>query len=259
MGYGLFVISLSLARISGGIYYTVVVVYETKYSSMEIKKHWWKIVCMLLLFYTIMAGFLIEVPRMPILNETIRNLFFHVTMWFSMIVLLLISVINSIRYLSSQNQSHDITASEAVNTGVFFGILGLLTGSVWARYTWGAWWTNDAQLNGAAVTMLTYLAYIVLRNSVEEEQKKARISAVYNIFAFVMMLVFIGVLPRMTDSLHPGKGGNPGFNTYDMDSRLRMVFYPALTGFILLGIWIMQLRVRLKKIENSKQNEATHC
>jgi heme exporter protein C len=77
---------------------------------------------------------------------------------------------------------------------------------------------------------------------------------VYNIFAFVMMLVFIGVLPRMTDSLHPGKGGNPGFNTYDMDSSLRMVFYPALFGFILLGVWIMQLRIRLKKIENSEQN-----
>ncbi len=130
----------------------------------------------------------------------------------------------------------------------------MLTGSVWARYTWGAWWTNDAQLNGAAVTMLAYLAYIVLRNSIEEEQKRARISAVYNIFAFVMMLVFIGVLPRMTDSLHPGKGGNPGFNTYDMDSSLRMVFYPALIGFILLGIWIMQLKVRLKKLENIEQN-----
>lgn len=218
------------------------------------KKYWWKIICIVLLFYTVISGFLIEVPRMPILNETIRNLFFHVTMWFSMIILLLISVINSIRYLSSQNQYHDTLASESAVTGVFFGLLGLLTGSVWARYTWGAWWTNDAQLNGAAVTMLAYLAYIVLRNSIEEEQKRARISAVYNIFAFVMMLVFIGVLPRMTDSLHPGKGGNPGFNTYDMDSSLRMVFYPALIGFILLGIWIMQLKVRLKKLENIEQN-----
>jgi heme exporter protein C len=218
------------------------------------KKYWWKIICIVLLFYTVILGFLIEVPRMPILNETIRNLFFHVTMWFSMIVLLLVSVVNSIRYLSSQNQNHDTIASESAITGIFFGLLGLLTGSIWARFTWGAWWTNDAQLNGAAVTMLAYLAYMVLRNSIEEEQKRARISAVYNIFAFVMMLVFIGVLPRMTDSLHPGKGGNPGFNTYDMDSSLRMVFYPALFGFILLGVWIMQLRIRLKKIENSEQN-----
>lgn len=213
-----------------------------------LKTYAWKILCILLLCYTFSAGFLHDVPRMPILNETIRNLFFHVTMWFTMIILLLISVVNSIGYLSSLKEQRDIVASETVNTAVLFGLLGLLTGMVWARFTWGAWWTNDAQLNGAAVTMLAYLAYMVLRHSIDDAQRRARISAVYNIFAFVMMLVFIGVLPRMTDSLHPGKGGNPGFNTYDMDSSLRMIFYPAFLGFTLLGIWIAQVRIRIKKL-----------
>ena len=50
----------------------------------------------------------------------------------------------------------------------------------------------------------------------------------------------------MTDSLHPGNGGNPGFNVYDMNSQLRIVFYPSVIGFILLGIWITNIRVRIK-------------
>ena len=76
--------------------------------------------------------------------------------------------------------------------------------------------------------------------------KKAKISSVYNIFAFAMLIPLIFILPRMTDSLHPGNGGNPGFNVYDMNSQLRVVFHPAVIGFILLGIWITNIRVRIK-------------
>ena len=78
----------------------------------------------------------------------------------------------------------------------------------------------------------------------EDEQKRARISAVYNIFAFVLLLVFIGILPRMTDSLHPGNGGNPGFNNYDLDNNMKLVFYPAVVAWILLGWWIASLKIR---------------
>ena len=126
---------------------------------------------------------------------------------------------------------------------------GTFPGMVWAKFTWGAWWTNDPKLNGTAITILIYLAYFVLRNSMDDARKKARISAVYNIFAFVMMIVFIGILPRMTDSLHPGNGGNPGFNSYDLDNGLRMVFYPAVIGWILVGTWIASLRYRLKALQ----------
>ncbi len=170
-------------------------------------------------------------------------------MWFSMMILFTVSLVFSIRHLSSQKQEHDIIASEATNTGILFGILGLMTGSIWARYTWGAWWTNDVKLNGAAITMLTYLAYLVLRNAITDEQKRGKVSAVYNNFAYVMMLVFILIYPRMSDSLHPGNGGNPGFSKYDLDNTMRMVFYPAVIGWSLLGVWIMTLRIRIQKIK----------
>jgi heme exporter protein C len=218
------------------------------------KLQWWKIIAIVLLVYTIVAGFLTDVPRLAILHESIRNLYFHVTMWFTMIIVMLVSLIYGIKYLGSQKAEHDIVAEETAKTGVVFGILGLITGSVWAKFTWGAWWVNDAKLNGAAATLLVYFAYLLLRSSIEDHEKRARISAVYSIFAYSMMIVFIMILPRLTDSLHPGNGGNPGFNTYDLDNTMRMVFYPAIIGWVLLALWIAEVRVRIHKLR-LKQDE----
>lgn len=212
---------------------------------------WWKLLCVVLLTYTLIAGLLIKVPALPILNETIRNLYFHVTMWFAMIFILFISVWNSIKYLSGFDLTYDIKANEAAKTGTFLGILGILTGSLWARYTWNAWWANDPKLNGAAITLLFYFAYFVLRSSVDDQQKKARISAIYNIFSYVMLVVFLLVYPRLSDSLHPGNGGNPGFNAYDLDNNMRLVFYPAIIGWCIFAFWLTDLGVRLKKLSHS--------
>jgi heme exporter protein C len=74
--------------------------------------------------------------------------------------------------------------------------------------------------------MLMYFAYLILRNSFDDELRRARISAIYNIFAFAVFIPLIFVLPRLTDSLHPGNGGNPAFGKYDMDNGMRLVLYP---------------------------------
>ena len=207
---------------------------------------WIKIICVFLLVYVTIAGFLFDVPALPILNEAVRVLFFHVPMWFTMIFLLFISAINSYYYISKGRINYDIKSNEYANVGVFFGMLGIISGMLWAKFTWGTYWTNDPKLNGSALGLLIYFSYFVLRGSVKDELKKAKISSVYNIFAFAMLIPLIFILPRMTDSLHPGNGGNPGFNVYDMNSRLRVVFYPSVIGFILLGIWITNIRVRIK-------------
>lgn len=212
------------------------------------KKHWWKALGAILVIYTIIFGFLGEVPRLPILNETIRNLYFHVTMWFGMVILMASSLVYSIGHLSTGSINRDLKARELAISGFFLAALGLVTGSLWARFTWGAFWVNDPKLNGTAVTMLIYLAYFVLRGSVDDPIKRGRLSAVYNIFAFVMMIVFIGILPRLTDSLHPGNGGNPGFGGYDLNSSMRMVFYPAVIGWTLIALWITNIKIRYQKL-----------
>lgn len=213
------------------------------------RAYWWKLLAILLLAYTVIAGLLFEVPRLPILNETIRALYFHVTMWFGMIFMLIIAVVYSIKYLRSNNLKHDDMALEFTNTGIIFGILGIITGMLWAKFTWGAYWSGDPKQNASAIGLLIYLAYLVLRNSLPDVNQRARIGAVYNIFAFAAFIPLIFILPRLTDSLHPGSGGNPGFNAYDLDSNLRMVFYPAIIGWTLLGAWISSLRVRQRRLE----------
>ena len=221
---------------------------------MCIMKHWWKILAALLLVYTAIAGLLFDVPRLPILNETIRNLYFHVGMWFAMIVLMLVSMIQAIKALGAQGAVADMKSEAAAEVGMLLGILGLLTGMVWAQFTWGAFWVNDPKLNGTAVTLLIYTAYFILRGSLTDPEKRARISAVYNIFAFMLMIVFIGILPRLTDSLHPGNGGNPAFSQYDLDSGMRLVFYPAMLGWILCGVWIWNLLSRYRALKATTEN-----
>lgn len=216
---------------------------------------WWKIVTVALVFYSFIGGLLMDVPRLPILNETIRNLYYHVPLWFGMVVVLLISMINAIKYLRTSGIEHDQRSVAFANTGILFGVLGVITGSIWAKFTWGAFWTNDPKLNGAAIGLLIYLAYTVLRGSFTDEMQRAKVSAVYNILAFMIFIPLIFVLPRLTDSLHPGNGGNPGFNAYDLDNKMRMVFYPAVLGIILIGVWISQIQSRIFKIKQ-KYEEA---
>jgi heme exporter protein C len=214
----------------------------------------WKSACVILLFYTGIGGFLMSTPRLPILNETIRNLYFHVPMWFGMIFLFFMSFFHSIKYLRTNKIDQDTKAIEYGNIGLLFGILGCATGSLWAKFTWGAWWTNDPKLNGAAIGMLIYLAYFVLRGSFSDDQQRARISAVYNIFAFLVLIPLLFILPRLTDSLHPGNGGNPGFNAYDLNSQMRLVFYPAVIAWSLLGYWIAELNIRMHLLSDKISN-----
>ena len=188
-------------------------------------------------------------PFQPNIMETIRNLMLHVPMWFTMFLLMGISFAQSIRSLgASGTAEHDMKALASAKTGMWFGVLGLLTGSLWAKFTWGAWWVDDPQLNGAFVTVMVYAGYLVLRSSVQDEALRTRLSAVYNLFGFCLLVVLLMVLPRFTESLHPGKGGNPAFSSYDLDSALRAVFYPAVLSWMILGTWMYAKTLHLERL-----------
>jgi heme exporter protein C len=214
-------------------------------------KNWLKVFAVILLLYVHIGGLLFDVPRMNVLNETIRALYFHVPMWFGMVLLFLISVFYALRYLNKPSADLDRKMSAFANVGFVFGLLGMITGMLWANYTWGKPWHGDPKQIGAGISLLVYLAYFVLRGSLENHEQRARLSAVYNIFAFAAMIPLIFIIPRMQDSLHPGSGGNPGFNSYDLDNRMRLIFYPAVIGWFLMGVWIADLRVRFKTLEEN--------
>lgn len=202
-----------------------------------------------------------EVPHLFILNESIRNMYFHVCMWFGMMILFIISFIYSIKYLRTNNYRNDIFAHQFAAVGSMFGILGYTTGVLWVSVTWitdqhqsfGSI-LKEPKLLGAAIALLIYGAYFVLRGSFTDIDKRARISAVYNIFAFAMLFPSIWIIPRMVGSLHPGapgsQSGNPALDKNDMDIMMRAVFYPAVIGWTLLGVWIATLKIRIQLIQD---------
>ncbi len=223
---------------------------------MWMRKYWWKLTGVGILMFVLTFGLISKVPALDITNETIRNLFYHVPMWFTMYSLFAFSVYHSIQYLRKSDHDHDLQASASAEIGFLFGLMGIATGSLWAKYTWGTWWEpRDPKLNGAAIALLIYLAYFVLRSAVEDETKRARLAAVYNIFAFPMQLAVTYIMPKFMISLHPASADTVSFKQYELDFQLRMVFYPACLGWILLGFWIFTILYRYRKIKNINEYE----
>jgi heme exporter protein C len=195
----------------------------------------------------VLGGFLLDIPRINILEHTARNLYFHVPMWFTMLAAAFVSGRQSYLVLRRNDLMHDLRAVEAARLGVLFGVLGLITGSLWARYTWYVgtpkWWSGDPKQTLAAIGVLIYAAYFILRSSVEDPEKRARIAAVYNLFAASTLPFLLYVVPRQLESLHPGAEGNPAFSDIT-HPVMRLVFYPAVIGFIGLFWVIYTQRVR---------------
>jgi heme exporter protein C len=210
---------------------------------------WWKYLCIALMYYTLLAGLLLPVPKLDILHESIRNLYYHVPMWFGMTILLGGSLFHSLRFLAKGRLDDDQRAASLVVVAVTFGLAGLLTGMQWARVTWGSWWNNDPKQTGAAIGMLMYLAYLVLRGAIDDVDRKARVAAVANVIFFAVYVPMIFVVPRLTDSLHPGSGGNPGFNSYDLDGSMRIIFYPAVLGWTMLGFWLADVAFKRRQLD----------
>lgn len=199
-------------------------------------------------------------PYRNVIYESIRNTYYHVPMWFALMFLFIASAWNSLKFLMGSRQisaspqkglsnlDFDRRAVAYAEAGLLFGILGLVTGMLWAKYAWGAAWSNDVKQLMTAVALLIYLAYFILRSSFDEPEKGARLAAVYNIFAFASLIPLLYIVPRMFASLHPGSTGNPAFGSQDLDNTMRMVFYPAIIGWTLLGFWIAQLRIRYQRV-----------
>lgn len=210
----------------------------------------WKYIVAIWMTVVITAGFLIRIPDIAILEQSARNLFLHVPMWFTMMVMFLFSFYYSIRYLNDETLMWDSKAETATAVGLLFGICGLLTGSLWARFTWGAWWTfSEPRMNLSALSMLIFVAYFILRTAFNDPDKRAKISAIYNIFGVTTLPFLLYIIPRQLPSLHPGAEGNPAFSEITAP-ELRYIFYPAIIGFIGLAFWIKDIVQRYKILKD---------
>lgn len=201
----------------------------------------------------LLAGMLVPFPRIDdILGQTHRNLFFHVPLWFAMMAGMGVSAWQAFRYLKTGDLVHDLRSNEAARVAFAFGGMGIVTGMVWARATWyesaGLWWNNDPKQLMAATQLMVYAAYFVLRGSVDEPVRRARLASAYNLFAAILVPLLLYVVPRQMESLHPGAEGNPAFSNLTAPA-MRLVLYPAFATFIGL-LWVLYTqRVRIALLE----------
>ncbi len=218
----------------------------------------WKIILGIWITVVIVAGLLLpatphpvrwyEIPDIPGLEERGRIIFFHVPTAWVTVVAYCVSMIYGIRYLRSGLPVDDIRSVSAAALGSMFCVLATVTGSIWAKFNWGSFWNWDPRETSIFVLLLIYGAYFALRSSVDVEEKRARLSAVYTIIAFITVPFFIFILPRIVQTLHP----DPIINTQGqlhMNRTMFVVFLSSLAGFTAFFFWIWNVAVRVGKLE----------
>jgi heme exporter protein C len=179
-------------------------------------------------------------------------LYFHIPVAWVTVLALGWSMVHSILYLRRRNFEHDHQAAAAAEIGLLFCIAATVSGSMWAKAMWGAYWNWDPRETSIFFLLLVYAAYLALRSAIDQEQRRARLAAVYSAAAFVSVPFLMFVVPRIYFTLHPDPLINPR-GKIDMDPRIRMVFFALLAGFTGLFFWMLQLRVRVARLERRAQ------
>jgi len=176
-----------------------------------------------------------------------RIVFFHVPMAWSSFIGFIAAAVWSILYLVRRNPRHDRAAAVAIKIGLLFGILATVTGAMWARIEWGAWWNWDPRQTSILAVILFYGAYLALRQSVEEPEKRARLAAAYALLGLVVTPFLFWVVPRITFSLHPDPVVNRS-GKVDMDAANTQVLFGSGFGFAALFFWVQNLQCRLEAL-----------
>jgi heme exporter protein C len=193
------------------------------------------------------AAFLWPEPAQGFLGESSRIVFFHVPCAWTASLAFLVAAGYSIAYLASRNPWHDDVAAASVKLGLLFAILALVTGSLFAKIMWGAYWNWDPRESSFLLLLFLYAAYLFLRAAIEDPERRARLSAAYALFAAVLMPFLVFVAPRVTQSLHPQTVINPQGKIL-MDTPTKVVFFGGLVGFSALFLWMLSLESRVARM-----------
>ena len=214
----------------------------------------WKIGLFILMSFIIVAGIAFpivpspsvwyEFPNIPGLEEKAKIIFFHVpTAWLAVIAFLM-AMIYGVKYLKGKNLDDDAKSNAALQLGMMFCILATVTGSIWAKFTWGAFWHWDPRETSIFVLLLIYGSLFALRSAIENEDKRARLSAVYSIFSFLTVPFFIFIMPRIMTGLHPGSANDDTSGPvvdFKMNANMQLIFYLSLLSFTILYYWIWNI------------------
>lgn len=201
-----------------------------------------------LITFVIITGIVLPIPDIPALGDKARVLYFHVPMSWISVLAFFMSMWYSIRYLKTREADYDLKSYSSAQLGFLFCILATATGSLWAKFNWGSFWNWDPRQTSIFILLMIYGAYFALRSAIDSPEQRAKLSSVYSIIAAVTVPFFVFIMPRLVESLHP----DPIINNQGkihMNSTMLTVFLTSLVGFTMLYLWMLNLKIRLEKIE----------
>ncbi len=181
----------------------------------------------------------------PSIRPAQRIIYFHVPSAWSSMLAFFVAFIASILYLITKKVRWDIWAKSASELGIAFTIAAIISGSLWAKPAWNTYWTWDPRLTTYTIVLLLYIAYFMLRGAIDEPSRRARMAAVYGIFAFLSVpLTFMSI--RWWNTIHPVLVDNPGnTNKFGLGPNMMNAFMVTNIAFILLFIALLANRIAL--------------
>lgn len=213
-----------------------------------------KISIFVLVTGVIYAGIVFPIPYIPALGDKARVLYFHVPMSWISVLAFFMSMWYSIKYLKTRDLDYDIKSYSSAQLGFLFCILATATGSLWAKFNWGSFWNWDPRQTSIFILLMIYGAYFALRSAIDSDEQRAKLSSVYSILAAVTVPFFVFIMPRIVESLHP----DPIINSQgkiNMESTMFTIFLTSLAGFTMLYLWILNLKIRIERIQYKFQNQ----
>ena len=186
------------------------------------------------------------------IGESSRILFFHVPMAWVSFIGFIAAAVWSARYLFfGRDPRHDRAAAVAIELGLVYGVLATVTGALWARIMWGAYWNWDPRQISILISLLFYGAYLALRAAVDDGETRGRLAAAYALLGLVVTPFLFWIMPRITYSLHPEPVVNAQ-GKVEMEARMQQVLYASGIGFTALFFWIHNLQCRLQALLERK-------
>ena len=187
-------------------------------------------------------------------GEVQRIFYFHVPAFFGAFVAFIATVVGGIMYLRTRLQKWDTLALSGVEVGLTFALVNLFTGSIWARPIWNTWWTWDPRLTSAAIMILTYAAYLMLRAGIENPEQRRRFASVYGILAFATVLITLVIIRVRPDTIHPAVIGPSPQNAeggFSLGPTQGAAFgINVLIYMILVPIPLLWHRIRLENLSD---------
>ena len=181
-----------------------------------------------------------------------RIFYIHMPVFFGAFTAFSATVIGGVQYLRTRNVKWDTLALAGVEVGIALSIVNLTTGSIWARPIWNTWWTWDPRLTSAAIMALTYAAYVMLRNGIENPETRRRFASVYGILAIATVIFTLVIIRIRPDTIHPAAIGESPQNSeggFDATSGVVAALIPNLIIWgALVPVVLMWWRIRLQNL-----------